>query len=124
MTFHFVDVEEGFIQAERVKAFDRWSEFESATVTTSSMPSKYNAFPTFPAVHRGPLIKVPVLPFPDESEAVVPLPSSNFQWATRPGFTLNEALASALGLDPLLNALAFTVALLVRVMVPVYRVED
>jgi len=38
--------------------------------------------------------------------------------------TVNEALASALALDPLLNALAFTVALLVRVMFPLYRVED
>jgi hypothetical protein len=38
--------------------------------------------------------------------------------------TVNEALASALALDPLLNALAFTVALLVRVMLPLYRVED
>ena len=38
--------------------------------------------------------------------------------------TVKEALASALALDPLLNALAFTVALLVRVMAPVYRVDD
>ena len=38
--------------------------------------------------------------------------------------TVNEALASALALDPILNALAFTVALLVRVMAPVYRVDD
>ena len=38
--------------------------------------------------------------------------------------TVNEALASALALDPLLNALAFTVALLVRVTFPLYRVED
>jgi hypothetical protein len=38
--------------------------------------------------------------------------------------TVNEALASALALDPLLNALAFTVALLVRFKAPVYRVED
>ena len=38
--------------------------------------------------------------------------------------TVNEALASGLALDPLLNALAFTVALLVRLMAPVYRVED
>jgi hypothetical protein len=38
--------------------------------------------------------------------------------------TVNDALASALGLKPLLNALAFTVALLVRVITPVYRVED
>jgi len=38
--------------------------------------------------------------------------------------TVNKALASALALDPLLNALAFTVALLVRLMAPVYRLED
>ena len=40
--------------------------------------------------------------------------------------TVNEALASALALDPdpFLNALALTVALLVRVMAPVYWVED
>jgi hypothetical protein len=38
--------------------------------------------------------------------------------------TVNAALASALALYPLLNALAFTVALLVRVMAPVYRVDD
>ena len=38
--------------------------------------------------------------------------------------TVNEALASALALDPVLNALALTVVLLVRVMAPVYGVED
>jgi hypothetical protein len=38
--------------------------------------------------------------------------------------TLNKALASALALDPLLNALAFTVALFVRFMAPLYRVDD
>jgi hypothetical protein len=38
--------------------------------------------------------------------------------------TVNEALASALGLDPLLNALAFIVALFVRVTVPAYIVDD
>ena len=37
---------------------------------------------------------------------------------------VNDALASALGLDPFLKAFALTVALLVRVMVPVYRVDD
>ena len=37
---------------------------------------------------------------------------------------VSDALASALALYPLLNALAFTVALLVRVMVPVYGVDD
>jgi len=38
--------------------------------------------------------------------------------------TVNEVLASALALDPLLNALALTVALLVRFNAPVYRVDD
>ena len=33
--------------------------------------------------------------------------------------TVNEALASALGLDPVLNALAFTVALVVKLIAPV-----
>ena len=38
--------------------------------------------------------------------------------------SVNEALVWALALDPLLNALACIVALLVRVMVPLYKVED
>ena len=38
--------------------------------------------------------------------------------------TVKEALASALGLDPLLNALAFIVALFVRVTGPTYGVDD
>jgi len=38
--------------------------------------------------------------------------------------TVNEALASALALDPLLNALAFTVALFVKFMAPLYRVDN
>jgi hypothetical protein len=37
---------------------------------------------------------------------------------------VNEALASPLGLYPLLNAFALTTALLVRVIAPVYRVDD
>ena len=37
---------------------------------------------------------------------------------------VNDALASALASDPLLKAFALTVAPLVRVMVPVYRVDD
>ena len=38
--------------------------------------------------------------------------------------TVKAALVSALAFDPILNALAFTVALFVRVMLPLYRVED
>src|SRR5205807_6477189 len=113
------NAEAGFTQAERVKEPERSREFESNTVTLLAMPSKYNALPTIPALHTGPFIKVPVLPFPEESATDVPVPSSNFQYATRPELIvawLKDALASALGLKPLLNALAFTTALLVKVI--------
>jgi hypothetical protein len=38
--------------------------------------------------------------------------------------TVKAALAAALGLEPLLKAIALTVALLVRVIVPVYKIDD
>jgi hypothetical protein len=84
MTFQSVDIEAGLTQAASVKAFDRWSEVESGTVTVSLMPSKYNALPSRPVLHCGPLTNVPLFPLPDESQAVLPVPSSNFQWPTRP----------------------------------------
>src|SRR5437867_1192667 len=95
------NAEAGFTQAERVKEPERSREFESNTVTLAAMPSKYNAFPAIPAVHTGPFTNVPVLPFPEESTAVVPVPSSNFQYATRPELVVawvKDALTSALGL--------------------------
>ena len=46
------------------------------------------------------------------------------QAVVRGAATVNEAEDSALALYPVLKALAFIVAVLVRVMVPVYRVED
>src|SRR5215475_3517538 len=110
-----VNVEAGFTQAERVKELDRSREFESATVTLSLMPSKDNALPIFPAVQTGRPTKAPLFPFPEESAAVVPFPSSNFQWATRPdstgaGLTVfaNHALASELGSKFFLKAFALT----------------
>src|SRR5439155_5302690 len=96
-----VNAEAGLTQAERVKGPERSREFESNTVTLLAMPSKYNAFPAIPAVHTGPFVRVAVLPFPEESRAVVPVPSSNFQYATRPELVmawLKDALTSALGL--------------------------
>ena len=74
-----MNVTAGLTQAESVNELDRSREFESSIVTLSSMPSKNNALPTLPAVHKGPFTKVPLLLFPEESEAVVSLPSSNFQ---------------------------------------------
>jgi hypothetical protein len=38
--------------------------------------------------------------------------------------TVKEALAMALGLEPFLKATAFTVALLVRVIGPLYKLDD
>jgi hypothetical protein len=74
-----VAVEAGLTHAESVNELDTSREFESAIVMLSSMPSKYNPFRILPATHSGPLVNTPALPLPDESEAAVPLPSSNFQ---------------------------------------------
>src|ERR671921_741241 len=74
----------GLTQAESVKELVTSSEFESATVTLSSIPSKYNAPPIFPTAQIGPLVNVPMFPFPEESQAVLPLRSSNVQYPTRP----------------------------------------
>ena len=82
----------GLTQAESVKELDTSREFESATITWSSMPSKDNAPPTFPAARSGPFINVPVFPFPEESQAVVPVTSLNVQCATSP-----DALAVGFG---------------------------
>jgi len=40
--------------------------------------------PILPATQLTPLTKLKVLPLPEESTAVVPLPSSNFHQATKP----------------------------------------
>src|SRR5262245_47460826 len=101
MDLKSVNEDAGLNQAESVKELDRLREFESNTVTLSSVPSKYNALPTLMAVHCGPLVKVPVFPFPEESATVAPLPSSNFQWAMRPELAtacVKDAEISPLGL--------------------------
>lgn len=77
MDLKSVNADPGLTQAESVKELVRLREFESITVTL--LPSKYNALPAIPLVHAGPFANVPVLPFPEESAAVVPVPSSNFQ---------------------------------------------
>src|SRR5438034_10237658 len=96
-----VNAEAGLTQAESVKALERSREFESITMTLSSVPSKYNAFPAIPAVHTGPFVSVPVLPFAEESAAVVPVASSDLQYATAAGLVMagpQDALTSARGL--------------------------
>ena len=54
-------------------------------LTASSIPSKTNVpVPILPAAHVGPFTSAPLFPFPLESAAVVPPPSSKVQWPTRP----------------------------------------
>ena len=55
----------------------RSSEDESGTVTMSLIPSKVSAAPDLPeVVHVAPEI-VPLLPVPESSWSVVPLPAPN-----------------------------------------------
>jgi hypothetical protein len=54
-----------------------------------------------------------------DEPAVTVLPPEFESKKSNGWLTVNDALASALGLYPLLNALDFTTALLVRVIAPV-----
>src|SRR4051812_23352050 len=49
------------------------------------LPLKLRALPIFPVVQAGPFTRVPVLFLPDESTAVLPAPSSSFQYPIRLG---------------------------------------
>jgi hypothetical protein len=55
----------------------RSSELESGIETDAFVPLKESAFPNFPAVDHVALEIVPLLPLPDRSTVVDPLPSSN-----------------------------------------------
>src|SRR6185295_19142391 len=74
----------GKIQASNVAAFVRSSEFASLTRSRSLLPSNSSAPPFLPVVQVGPLVSVPVLLFPDWSEATSPEPSSMAYAATGP----------------------------------------
>ena len=66
-----------------------------------------------------PVVKVVLIEFVTEDPAMTDT-SPEFETEKLKGWvTVNEALVSALVLDPLLNALAFTVVLLVKVIAPV-----
>src|SRR4029453_9840481 len=74
----------GLTQAESVIPLLRSRSLASATVTQSVTPSNESAPPFFPAAdHVAPEI-VPVCPLPVASAAVVPVPASKDQAATRP----------------------------------------
>src|SRR4051795_726325 len=65
----------GLTHASSVNAFVMSSEFASATVTQSLMPSKDRAPPNFPVVDQTGPDSVPSLAEGDESRAVVPVAS-------------------------------------------------
>jgi hypothetical protein len=74
----------GYTHADSVIAVVKLSELDALTVTTSFTPSNVSALPYRPAVvHVAPEI-VPVLPFPEVSAVVVPVPSLKPHAATRP----------------------------------------
>src|SRR5262245_31287922 len=75
------------IQAEIVIALTgllRLLEFVAVTDSKLAALKDSAAGPSLPGVtHVGVFNRVPVLLFPDQSAVVLPVFSSNFQWATR-----------------------------------------
>ena len=66
----------GYTQASRVIPLVRSNESASFTVTQLVVPLKLRALPNFPWVVQAAPLMVPVLPKPERSLTVVPLPSS------------------------------------------------
>ena len=73
------------IQAESVMAVVRSREAESGIRTRLVEPLKLSAPPYRPWVVQVAPTRVPVLPLPEASAVVVPVPSLNAQAPTRPG---------------------------------------
>src|SRR3954468_16588491 len=74
----------GLTHASRVRGPVMSSESASGTVTQSLTPSKFSAPPKRQPVVQAAPETVPVLPRPDLSATVVPVPSSKPQAPTRP----------------------------------------
>jgi len=66
-----------------------------------------------------PVVKAVLIELVTEDPAMTDISPELDREKPKGWLTVNEALASALALDPLLNALAFTVALLVKFIAPV-----
>src|SRR5437773_3760937 len=92
---HAGDTVTGFTQASSVMPLVRCSEAESGTLTREFVPLKRSALPYLPAVVQVAFEIVPVLPLPEESATVVPLPSSKPYADTRPGATVACVVALA-----------------------------
>src|SRR2546422_8932632 len=67
----------GLIQAAMVRVAERLSPVVVESVTLPETPSKFPAWPNWPAVQVVPPSRLPVLPLPEESLARLPAPSSN-----------------------------------------------
>src|SRR5258705_908241 len=74
----------GLTHASSVIAVVKRRDAESGIVTTALVPLNESAPPYFPAVDHVVADTVPVLPLPDRSVTVVPVPSLNEYAATRP----------------------------------------
>src|SRR5271166_6326893 len=77
---------DGLTQASSVMPVVRWSEVASGMVRSAFVPLKTRASPYLPEVVQVALAIVPLLPLPEVSVTVVPVPSLNEYAATRPGF--------------------------------------
>ena len=66
-----------------------------------------------------PVVKVVLIEFVTEDPAMTDISPELDREKPNGWLTVNEVLASALALDPVLNAFAFTVALFVKVIAPV-----
>ena len=66
-----------------------------------------------------PVVKLVLIEFVTEDPAIADIFPELDREKLKGWLTVNEALASALALDPVLNALAFTVALVVKLIAPV-----
>ena len=81
---HLLVVAVGFTHASSVIAEVNCSDAEFGTLTRALVPLKESAPPYLPDVDHVVLDVVPLLPVPEASPTVVPLPSLNEYAATRP----------------------------------------
>src|SRR3974390_291772 len=81
---HALFTTDGFTHASSVIPVVRSSDAESLTVTSALVPSNTRALPYMPEVVQVAPLTVPLFPFPDVSNTVVPAPSLNPYSATRP----------------------------------------
>src|SRR5437868_1779714 len=85
----------GLTQASSVTAVLKRSAALSGTLTSALTPLNARASPNLPAVVQVAFVRVPVLPLPDASAALVPVPSLKPKAATRAGFVVEASVVAA-----------------------------